>query len=103
MFSGIYYYDEVQKAQAEATKNVYQQELNKMKYGTISTEIKPVTEFYYAEDYHQQYLHKNTDGYCGIGGTGVTCPTGVVKGTWYNAVVGCQGGDGKGKGGKDEL
>jgi peptide-methionine (S)-S-oxide reductase len=51
--------------------------LTAARYGTITTEILPAPEFYYAEDYHQQYLAKNPDGYCGLGGTGVTCPVGI--------------------------
>jgi peptide-methionine (S)-S-oxide reductase len=76
--SGIYYYDEAQRAAAERSRDAYQQELSKGRYGTITTEILPAPEFYYAEDYHQQYLAKNPDGYCGLGGTGVSCPVGVA-------------------------
>ncbi|XP_062573053.1 peptide methionine sulfoxide reductase MsrA-like isoform X1 [Saccostrea cucullata] len=75
--SGIYYYDEEQRALAEASRDVYQQKLNEKGHGKITTEILPVPDFYYAEDYHQQYLHKNPNGYCGLGGTGVSCPVGL--------------------------
>jgi peptide-methionine (S)-S-oxide reductase len=76
--SGIYYYDEAQRAAAERSRDAYQQELSKGRFGTITTEILRAPEFYYAEDYHQQYLAKNPDGYCGLGGTGVSCPVGVA-------------------------
>ena len=76
--SGIYYFDEAQRAEAERTKAEFQGALNKSGYGTITTEILPAPEFYFAEDYHQQYLSKNPDGYCGLGGTGVSCPAGVT-------------------------
>lgn len=75
--SGIYYYSEEQKQLAEQTKAAMQEGLTKGGYGDITTEIIPAEEFYYAEDYHQQYLHKNPDGYCGLGGTGVSCPIGA--------------------------
>ena len=75
--SGIYYFDEQQRAAAERSREVFQERLATSGYGRITTEIVPAPEFYYAEDYHQQYLAKNPDGYCGIGGTGVTCPVGV--------------------------
>lgn len=75
--SGIYTFDEEQVALATASKDVFQQALDKAGYGSITTEIVPCAEFYYAEDYHQQYLAKNPNGYCGLGGTGVTCPQGV--------------------------
>ncbi len=77
--SGIYAFDETQCAAAEASRSVFQRELAATGYGAITTEILPAPEFYYAEDYHQQYLAKNPDGYCGLGGTGVSCPMGVVK------------------------
>jgi peptide-methionine (S)-S-oxide reductase len=76
--SGIYYYDDAQRASAERTREDYQRALAAKGYGAITTEILPAPEFYYAEDYHQQYLSKNPDGYCGLGGTGVTCPTGLT-------------------------
>jgi peptide-methionine (S)-S-oxide reductase len=75
--SGIYYFNDVQREAAERSREVYQGRLREKDYGRITTEITPASEFYYAEDYHQQYLAKNPDGYCGIGGTGVTCPVGV--------------------------
>jgi peptide-methionine (S)-S-oxide reductase len=77
--SGVYYYDDAQRQAAEASRDAFQQELQRARYGTITTEIIPAPEFYYAEDYHQQYLAKNPGGYCGHGGTGVTCPIGVAK------------------------
>jgi peptide-methionine (S)-S-oxide reductase len=75
--SGIYYFDEGQKRAAEASRDAFQKQLAKAGYGAITTEIQPAPEFYYAEDYHQQYLAKKPDGYCGLGGTGVSCPVGV--------------------------
>jgi len=75
--SGIYYGDETQKRAAEASRDAFQKQLSASGFGVITTEIVPAPEFYYAEDYHQQYLAKNLDGYCGLGGTGVTCPVGV--------------------------
>ncbi|NEX94494.1 peptide-methionine (S)-S-oxide reductase MsrA [Caulobacter sp. 17J65-9] len=75
--SGIYYADEAQEAAAEASKAAYDAALKAKGLGPITTEVLPATEFYYAEDYHQGYLAKNPGGYCGIGGTGVTCPIGV--------------------------
>jgi len=76
--SGIYVYSPQQRRLAEATRDAYQAGLTKAGYGTITTEILDAPEFYYAEDYHQQYLAKNPGGYCGIGGTGVSCPAGVI-------------------------
>ena len=75
--SGIYYFDEAQKRAAESSRDLFQKQLEGSGYGTITTEILSAPEFYYAEDYHQQYLAKNPDGYCGLGGTGVSCPVGV--------------------------
>ena len=69
--SGIYYFSDRQRELAEATLAAYQQALNEKGLGEITTEILPAGEFYYAETYHQQYLHKNPNGYCGLGGTGV--------------------------------
>ena len=69
--SGIYFYNEKQEKAAEISRSLYQQELEKQGFGAITTEILNAPEFYYAEDYHQQYLAKNPDGYCGLGGTGV--------------------------------
>lgn len=75
--SGIYTYSPEQQAAAEASKLAYQQALDARGLGPITTEILPVPRFYFAEDYHQQYLAKNPDGYCGLAGTGVTCPIGT--------------------------
>ena len=75
--SGIYTYTAEQEAAARAGKVGYQTALTARKYGAITTEILPAPTFYYAEDYHQQYLAKNPQGYCGIGGTGVSCPIGL--------------------------
>ncbi len=72
--SGIYVYSESQKKLAEASRDAYQQALKASGYGEISTEILDAPEFYYAEAYHQQYLAKNPNGYCGLGGTNVACP-----------------------------
>jgi peptide-methionine (S)-S-oxide reductase len=76
--SGIYYYSDDQRRAAESSRDAFQGELKGAGYGRITTEILPAPEFYYAEDYHQQYLAKNPGGYCGIGGTGVSCPVGVA-------------------------
>ena len=78
--SGIYTFDDQQRDAAERSKDVFQQQLTKRGFGTITTEIAGSTPFYYAEPYHQQYLAKNPNGYCGLGGTGVTCPVGVLAG-----------------------
>ena len=75
--SGIYTYTPVQEAEALASREVYQAALTAAGRGRITTEILPAPVFYYAEDDHQQYLAKNPQGYCGIGGTGVTCPIGL--------------------------
>ena len=75
--SGIYAFSAEQKKQAEASRAEYQARLAKAGYGAITTEIIDAPEFYFAEDYHQQYLAKNPNGYCGLGGTGVACPVGV--------------------------
>jgi peptide-methionine (S)-S-oxide reductase len=75
--SGIYAFDAAQKAAAEASKALYGQALSARGLGPITTEILDAPVFYYAEDYHQQYLDKNPDGYCGLGGTGVTCQIGT--------------------------
>lgn len=77
--SGIYVYSENQKQLAEASRDAYQQALNKAGYGKITTEILDAPEFYYAEAYHQQYLAKNPNGYCGLGGTNVSCPIGLTS------------------------
>jgi peptide-methionine (S)-S-oxide reductase len=75
--SGIYVFSEAQRGAAEASKAAFGQELAKRRYGAITTEILDAPPFYFAEDYHQQYLAKNPAGYCGLGGTGVSCPVGV--------------------------
>ena len=72
--SGIYTFSPEQKAAAEASKAMYEKELKARRYGAITTEIVEAPPFYFAEDYHQQYLAKNPNGYCGLGGTGVACP-----------------------------
>jgi len=74
--SGIYV-NVAQRAAAERSKGAYQERLTEAGHGAITTEILDAPVFYYAEDYHQQYLHKNPGGYCGLGGTGVSCPVGV--------------------------
>ncbi len=71
--SGIYFNDDAQRQVAEASRDQYQERLRAAGFGEITTEILAAGEFFYAEDYHQQYLAKNPDGYCGLGGTGVTC------------------------------
>jgi peptide-methionine (S)-S-oxide reductase len=75
--SAIYVHDDAQRAAAEASRETYQQRLGAAGYGEITTEIADAGPFYYAEDYHQQYLAKNPNGYCGLGGTGVSCPIGL--------------------------
>ena len=77
--SGIYVFGEAQREAAEQSRDRYQEALSRAGYGPITTEILDAPEFYYAEHYHQQYLAKNPNGYCGIGGTGVGCPVGVVE------------------------
>ncbi|BAZ45256.1 protein-methionine-S-oxide reductase [Chondrocystis sp. NIES-4102] len=72
--SGIYTFTDEQKQLAQASQKLYQQELSQAGYDNITTEILDAPEFYYAEEYHQQYLAKNPNGYCGLGGTNVTCP-----------------------------
>jgi peptide-methionine (S)-S-oxide reductase len=76
--SAIYTYSEAQQRAAEASHEAYQQALAARGYDAVTTEIRAAPEFYYAEDYHQQYLAKNPMGYCGLGGTGVACPTGLT-------------------------
>lgn len=76
--SVIYTYNNQQQQAAERSKDDYQRALSKNGFGTITTEIYSAGDFYYAEDYHQQYLDKNKDGYCGLGGTGVACPTHIA-------------------------
>jgi peptide-methionine (S)-S-oxide reductase len=75
--SGIYTANEAQARAAEASREAFQAALSARGYGPITTEVEPAGPFYFAEDYHQQYLAKNPHGYCGVGGTGVTCPVGV--------------------------
>lgn len=77
--SGIYVTSDEQKRLAETARDAFQVELDKVGQGKITTEIIPAPEFFYAEDYHQQYLAKNPGGYCGLGGTGVSCPIGLIK------------------------
>src|SRR5215813_13025393 len=77
--SVIFTHSEAQQKAAEASRDDYQRVLSLAGYGPITTEVVPAGEFYFAEDYHQQYLQKNPWGYCGIGGTGVACPVGVAK------------------------
>ena len=76
--SGIYCLTDAQKAAAEASRDMFQDKLRAAGYGDITTEIIAAPAFYYAEDYHQQYLGKNPNGYCGMGGTGVSCPIGLT-------------------------
>ncbi|MEM7676186.1 MAG: peptide-methionine (S)-S-oxide reductase MsrA [Myxococcota bacterium] len=76
--SGVYTYSAQQKEAAIASKAAFAEKLKAAGYGEITTEILDAPEYYYAEDYHQQYLAKNPNGYCGLGGTGVSCPIGVV-------------------------
>jgi len=77
--SAIYCYGDTQRRVAEASRLAYQQVLKAAGFGPITTEIREAPKFYYAEDYHQQYLAKNPWGYCGVGGTGVRCPTGLTQ------------------------
>ena len=77
--SVIYCYGDAQRRAAEASRLAYQQVLKAAGFGPITTEIREAPKFYYAEDYHQQYLAKNPSGYCGVGGTGVRCPTGLTQ------------------------
>ena len=75
--SAIYTTTDAQREAADAARTMFQGALNERRYGEITTEIAPLRDFYYAEGYHQQYLAKNPNGYCGLGGTGVSCPVGV--------------------------
>jgi peptide-methionine (S)-S-oxide reductase len=75
--STVYCFSPAQRAAADASRAAFQDQLTQAGYGRITTEIADAPPFYYAEDYHQQYLHKNPGGYCGLGGTGVSCPIGV--------------------------
>jgi peptide-methionine (S)-S-oxide reductase len=76
--SAVLYTSEAQRETAERSREMYEQRLSGSGYGSITTEIAPLGDFYYAEDYHQQYLAKNPNGYCGLGGTGVSCPVGIA-------------------------
>ncbi len=76
--SAIYVFDDAQRQAAEESRDVFQEQLTTSGYGEITTEIEAAGPFYYAEDYHQQYLEKNPGGYCGLGGTGVSCPVGLT-------------------------
>jgi peptide-methionine (S)-S-oxide reductase len=76
--SAVYTLNQAQAEQARESRSRYQARLSEAGYGAITTEIAPLDTFYFAEDYHQQYLAKNPNGYCGIGGTGVSCPAGVT-------------------------
>jgi peptide-methionine (S)-S-oxide reductase len=76
--STVYAYGKEQLSSAQKSKEMFQKALTAKGYGTVSTEIREAPEFFYAEDYHQQYLGKNPNGYCGLGGTGVSCPVGVL-------------------------
>jgi peptide-methionine (S)-S-oxide reductase len=77
--SAVYWTSEAQREALERSRDAYQQVLADAGYGPITTELAPAGEFYYAEGYHQQYLAKNPNGYCGLGGTGVACPIGLAK------------------------
>ena len=77
--SAIYWATTAQRDAAERSRNAFQAELTKAGYGEITTEIAALADYFYAEEYHQQYLGKNPNGYCGLGGTGVSCPIGVMK------------------------
>ena len=77
--SAIYFANDAQRAAAEQSRDVFQAALTKAGYGDITTEIAALRDYFYAEEYHQQYLGKNPNGYCGLGGTGVSCPMGVAR------------------------
>jgi peptide-methionine (S)-S-oxide reductase len=77
--SAIYWHSDARRAAAEASRDAYQEVLHAAGYGDITTEIREAPTFYYAEDYHQQYLAKNPGGYCGLGGTGLACPVGLAE------------------------
>jgi peptide-methionine (S)-S-oxide reductase len=77
--SAIFVRDAAQRAAAEASRDAYAAQLGASGFGDITTDIEDAGPFYYAEDYHQQYLGKNPNGYCGLGGTGVSCPIGLAK------------------------
>ena len=77
--SGLYTFSDAQRGLAEASRDAFQQALTTSGHGTITTELRSAPEFYFAESYHQQYLAKNPNGYCGLGGTGVSCPVGLLQ------------------------
>jgi peptide-methionine (S)-S-oxide reductase len=77
--SGIYWSSEAQRVAADRSREMYQQVLHDAGYGDITTEVREAGPFFYAEDYHQQYLAKNPGGYCGLGGTGLSCPVGLAE------------------------
>ena len=77
--SAVYFANDAQRAAAEQSRDAFQAALTKAGYGDITTEITALRDYFYAEEYHQQYLGKNPNGYCGLGGTGVSCPTGVAR------------------------
>jgi len=77
--SAIYFANDTQRAAAEKSRDVFQALLAKAGYGDITTEIAALRDYFYAEEYHQQYLGKNPNGYCGLGGTGVSCPVGIAR------------------------
>jgi peptide-methionine (S)-S-oxide reductase len=77
--SGIYVFNAAQRQAAEASKAMYEKALKAARFDAVTTEILDAPPFYFAEDYHQQYLAKNPAGYCGLGGTGVSCPIGVAS------------------------
>jgi peptide-methionine (S)-S-oxide reductase len=89
--SAILYTSEAQKSAAEASRAAYGERLRAAGHGEITTEIEPAGPFYYAEDYHQQYLHKHPMGYCGLGGTGVSCPVGLATAPDARAAVSAAG------------
>ena len=77
--SAIYFANDAQRAAAESSRSAFQAELTKAGFGEITTEIAQLRDYFYAEEYHQQYLGKNPNGYCGLGGTGVSCPVGTAR------------------------
>ena len=77
--SAIYFANDAQRAVAESSRSAFQAELTKAGFGEITTEIAKLRDYFYAEEYHQQYLGKNPNGYCGLGGTGVSCPVGIAR------------------------
>ena len=77
--SAIYFANDAQRAAAESSRSAFQTELTKAGFGEITTEIVQLRDYFYAEEYHQQYLGKNPNGYCGLGGTGVSCPVGIAR------------------------